>query len=231
VLLLGLVWLPVPPASAQSQGLVVRDGSLRKELPLEVHPGLDPLGQSATYLITPELGEQHGSNLFHSFERFGIASGETATFTGPDPIDEPQSVSNVISRVTGGTRSEIDGTLRSTIPGADVWLLNPSRVVLGEGAKLEVRGSFHAGTGDHVALGESGERFSADGSQPGVLATAPPTAFGFLGEGGAASLAVEGGLEVTRGEALLAGGDVTLSGVALVWGIGTCEPRRGRLGA
>ena len=111
-LLLGLVGLAAPPVSAQSQGLVVRDGSLRKELPLEVAPGLDPIGQPATYLITPEMGEQHGGNLFHSFERFGIGRGETATFTGPDPIDGPQSVSNVISRVTGGTRSEIDGTLR-----------------------------------------------------------------------------------------------------------------------
>jgi filamentous hemagglutinin family protein len=122
--------------------------------------GFDPAGQWADYLITPELGAQRGGNLFHSFLRFGIASGETASFTGPDPIEGPQSVSHVISRVTGGTRSEIDGTLRSTIPGADVWLLNPSGVVFGEGAQLDVRGSFHAGTADYIDFGEGGlERF------------------------------------------------------------------------
>jgi hypothetical protein len=47
------------------------------------------------------MGEQHGHNPFHSFAPFGIGKGETATFTGPDPADGPQSVSNVISRVTG----------------------------------------------------------------------------------------------------------------------------------
>src|SRR5262245_33472301 len=137
-LLLELAALSAVSAPARSPGRVVRDGSLGSGS-LAVGPG-----QGATYLITPEMGEQHGGNLFHSFERFGIGKHETATFTGPDPVDGPQSVSNVISRVTGGELSEIDGTLRSTIPGADVWLLNPSGVVFGEGATLDVQGSFHA---------------------------------------------------------------------------------------
>ncbi|MCI0637324.1 MAG: filamentous hemagglutinin N-terminal domain-containing protein, partial [Actinobacteria bacterium] len=174
----------------------------------------DPLGQPATYLITPELGEQRGSNLFHSFESFGIGSGETATFMGPDPIDGPQSVSNLISRVTGETRSDIDGTLRSTIPGADLWLLNPSGVVFGEDAELDVKGSFHASTGDYVGFGEGGlERFQADPARPSVLSTAPPAAFGFLGEDGAAALTVDADdFEVTRGELTLVGADVSLAG-------------------
>jgi len=143
-------WLPAllltfgAPVAAQNQGLLVRDGTLGSG-PLEVGPGVDSLGQAASYLITPQMGEQRGGNLFHSFERFGIGRGETATFTGPDGID------NVISRVTGGERSEIDGTLHSTIPGADVWLLNPSGVVFGEGAQLDVPASFHASTGDSCA--------------------------------------------------------------------------------
>ena len=74
--------LAAGPAAAQSQGLEVRDGTLGSG-PLEVGPGTDPLGNQATYLITPELGEQHGSNLFHSFASFGIGENETATFTGP----------------------------------------------------------------------------------------------------------------------------------------------------
>src|SRR5262245_4170690 len=137
-------------AGAQSQGLVVRDDTLGEGKGDVVGPGVDPLGHEATYLIGPELGEQRGSNLFHSFASFGIGENETATFTGPDPIDGPQSVSNVISRVTGGDPSEIDGTLRSTIPGADVWLLNPGGVMFGEGAQLDVPGSFRASTGDSV---------------------------------------------------------------------------------
>ena len=185
---------------------MVRDGSLGSG-PLEVGPG-----QGATYLITPEMGEQHGGNLFHSFERFGIGKGETATFTGPDSVD------NVISRVTGGVRSQIDGTLSSTIPGADVWLLNPSGVVFGEEAQLDVRGSFHAGTGDSVAFAD-GEHFSADRARPSVLSTAPPAAFGFLpgSPGESATLAVRrAALEVDPGERLeLAGGDVRLTQASL----------------
>src|SRR5262245_23191936 len=212
VLLLGLAWLTALPASAQtrrggraSQGLVVRDGSLGNVPPGVVGPGTDPLGRPATYLIPPELGEQHGGNLFHSFLRFSIGRRQTATFTGPDPIDAPQSVTNVIARVTGDDPSEIDGTLRSTIPGAGLWLLNPQGVVFGAGAELDVQGSFHAGTGDYVGFGE-GElvRFYGDRSRESVLATASPAAFGFLPETAhAASLAVDGStLEVPEGETL-----------------------------
>src|SRR5262245_44761170 len=212
VLLLGLAWLVSLPASAQtrrggrpSQGLVVRDGTLGNAPPGVVGPGTDPLGRPATYLIPPELGEQHGANLFHSFLRFSIARRETATFTGPDPIDGPQSVTNVIARVTGDDPSQIDGRLRSTIPGAGLWLLNPQGVVFGAGAKLDVQGSFHAGTGDYVDFGE-GElvRFYGDPSRESVLATAPPAAFGFLpATAHAAPLAVDGStLEVSEGETL-----------------------------
>src|SRR5262245_53883099 len=129
LLLLGVTALAAGPASAQmpapGQGLVVRDDSLGGHRGEVVGPGTDPLGRPATYLITPEMGEQHGGNLFHSFKSFGIGKDETATFTGPDPVDGPQSVSNVISRVTGVEPSGIDGTLRSTIPAADLWLVNP----------------------------------------------------------------------------------------------------------
>jgi filamentous hemagglutinin family protein len=87
----------------------------------------------------------------------------------------------VISRVTGGEQSRIDGTLHPTIPGSDVWLLNPSGVVFGAGAEVDVsKGSFHAGTGDYVAFEGVLERFYGDPSLPSLLATAPPTASGLL---------------------------------------------------
>jgi filamentous hemagglutinin family protein len=70
--------------------------------------------------IGAELGSTRGANLFHSFQRFDIPTGHSATFTGPDQIR------NVIGRVTGGQTSNIDGTLRSTVGQADVYLINPS---------------------------------------------------------------------------------------------------------
>jgi len=71
--LLGLAGLLAPPASAHNQGLVERDGTLKNDGGGPVGAGFDPLGRWANYLITPELGEQHGGNLFHSF-RFSASA-------------------------------------------------------------------------------------------------------------------------------------------------------------
>jgi filamentous hemagglutinin family protein len=216
VALVGAVTSAAPaPAQLPSQGLVVRDGSLGDPgLPLEVPSGIDPTGAGVQYLITHEMGELVGGrNLFHSFDRFGIGSGETATFTGPD------SVENVVSRVTGGDPSSIDGTLRSTMPNADVYLLNPAGLLFGPGGRLCVQGSFHASTGDYLGFGDGGlDRFYSDATHQSVLSMAPPTAFGFLGESQGRPISVADTTLATRGpgEALeLFGGDVTLTGATL----------------
>src|SRR5262245_45716406 len=109
-LLLGFTWLPVPSASAQSplpgQG-VERDGTLGSAPAGVVGPDPNDLGR-ADYLIRADLGEQRGGNLFHSFLRFSIGSGERATFTD-EGAPNPGAIENVISRVTGGEQSRIDG--------------------------------------------------------------------------------------------------------------------------
>ena len=53
-------------------------------------------------------GTIKGSNQFHSFSQFSIGTGDIASFNGPAGIQ------NILSRVTGGSASEIDGTIRST---------------------------------------------------------------------------------------------------------------------
>ncbi|MEE9303115.1 MAG: hypothetical protein V3U84_04940, partial [Thiotrichaceae bacterium] len=55
------------------------------------------------YKVTENLGKRAGSNLFHSFGRFNLNASESATFSGSTGIK------NVISRVTGGQTSTIDG--------------------------------------------------------------------------------------------------------------------------
>lgn len=125
------------------------------------------------FVIPAERGELAGSNLLHSFDRFGIGSGESATFTGPN------EVSNILARVTGGEESRITGLLRSEIPDANLFLLNPAGVVIGEGAEVDVSGSFAASTADYLEL-RDGRRFFADGSGEVSLLTASPAAFGFF---------------------------------------------------
>ena len=153
----------IPAAHAQ----VVFDGSIGAAGKLNL-PGPD-------YDIKAEYGQQSGANLFHSFQQFNINTNEIATFTGPD------SVRNIISRVTGGNASRIDGMLRSAIPGADLYLLNPAGVMFGQNASLDLSGSFHVSTADYLRLGEN-ERFYSVPNENDILSVSEPAAFGFLDE-------------------------------------------------
>ena len=97
---------------------VVTDGSLGGPAG-PVGAGTIPGVGTTTYHVADSLGKRAGQNLFHSFSAFNVGTGESATFTGPGGIQ------NILSRVTGGSYSSIDGTLRSTIQGANLYFLNP----------------------------------------------------------------------------------------------------------
>src|SRR5579863_8889107 len=125
------------------------------------------------YAIGANLGKQVGRNLFHSFGLFSLAQPETATFSGP------ATVTNIIGRVTGGAASSINGTIKSTIPGANLYLINPSGVVFGPNATVNVSGSFHASTADYLRMSDRA-RFQATNPDGSTLSAAPPAAFGFL---------------------------------------------------
>ena len=153
------VTLVLAGSAARGQGITVNGRPL--------------LALTKEYMIVPGLGQQVGSNLFHSFGAFNLSQGETATFSGPT------SVANVIGRVTGGTPSSIDGTVRSTIQGANVYLINPAGVVFGSHAQLAVLGSFHASSADYL-LFEDHTRLQAANPAASTLTAAAPTAFGFL---------------------------------------------------
>lgn len=185
-------FFPVYADGTYSRGITL-DGTIGTAEKLDL-PG-------PNYEIKPEHGHQAGANLFHSFQKFNIHSNESATFSGPN------SVQNIISRVTGGNASWIDGTLRSTIPGADMYLLNPAGMMFGANARLDLGGSFHVSTADYLRLGEN-DRFYAMPQGNDVLSIAAPTAFGFL-DGDAGVVSVEGKGELTT-EVWGSAGDITL---------------------
>jgi filamentous hemagglutinin family protein len=189
----------VLPALAGAQ--IALDGSLGRR------GRVDPTG--GDFRIRAEWGQQRGGNLFHSFRRFGVPTGTSATFLPPDVPGD--AIANVLARVTGGSASSIDGLLRSAIPGAHVFLLNPAGILFGPNARLDVGGSFHASTADSLRLAD-GAQFHASLARPSTLAMAPPAAFGFLAAPPAA-ISMESGavLSVPDGQALsLIGGDVRL---------------------
>ena len=101
-------------AGITSAGEIVRDGSVGSG-PLT----LTPATGGGPVLITEEHGQLAGENLLHSFSAFDLDAGEWARF------EATSTVSNVISRVTGGSPSRIDGRLESAIPNADFFFINP----------------------------------------------------------------------------------------------------------
>ena len=149
------------------------------------------------------------TNQFQSFGLFSVGTGDTASFNGPSGI------ANILSRVTGGQQSMIDGILKSTISGANLYMLNPSGVLFGPNARLDVTGSFHASTADFLRLGDNGI-FYANPLKGSVLTSAPPTAFGFLGDH-PAGISIQGSvLQVPYGKMLsVVGGDIDIAGGSL----------------
>ncbi len=138
---------------------------------------VNPVG--AVYEITGGTRPGGGTNLFHSFGRFGTLAGETALFKDP----APPPTTNVIGRVTGGVQSNILGTIDTATyyPGANLFLINPAGIVFGATAQLYVGGSVNISTADYLRLTD-GARFEAiPGAQDALLSSAPVAAFGFLG--------------------------------------------------
>ncbi len=168
---------------------------------------VDLLPDASGRLEIPEvLGQRAEGNLLHSFERFGVPAGVTADFTSAAP-----GIARVLARVTGAESSRIDGLLRSSIPGADLFLINPAGIVFGNGGAIDVPGSFHASTATALHLAD-GTLVGTDPTAPVVLTWALPAAWGF--EGTPAPIGLEGSrLEVGAGQLLaLTGGELSIRG-------------------
>lgn len=166
------------------------------------------LGQAGSlagpnFQIPAKLGKTVGNNLFHSFAEFSLTSDQSAIFTGPD------SIQNILGRVTGDKASHIDGLLRSEIDGAGLFLMNPNGIVLGKNAKVDVSGSFVLTAQDRIKLGDAAEFTSK--SDVSSFSQAAPEAFGFLGDNPAGRIEISAKnikLDVDEGMLGLVGKDV-----------------------
>src|SRR5262249_5222986 len=113
-----LLWTAALSLSNARAGTVVLDGKF----------GTSGSLSGPNYDINSSLGRIVGNNLFHSFSQFNLSAGDVATFSGP------ANIQNILTRVTGGSASSIDGTIRSTINGANFFLINPSGIIMGPNA-------------------------------------------------------------------------------------------------
>ena len=133
------------------------------------------------YSIQQSLGTTAGNNLFHSFGTFNLDKGDIATFSGAS------SLQNVISRVTGGTISSIDGTIKSEIGNANFFFINPAGVIFGKNAVVDVPAAFNVSTAQELRFAD-GVKYNAVMPAGSSFTSAAPEAFGFLNPSGALKL-------------------------------------------
>jgi len=169
------------------------------------------------YNIAQSLGKLSGGNLFFSFQYFNVATNEIAQFSTTSP-----GINNVISRVTGGFASTIDGTISLTAAhGApNFFFINPSGVTFTANAAVDVPAAFYVTTANYLKFSDGS--FYADPAKPSTLSAAAPEAFGFLGTSRAPVNLLGATLyagPVGDGKFEVVAGDVTIDGGGLQAGI------------
>ncbi|MCP2729300.1 CHAT domain-containing protein [Limnofasciculus baicalensis] len=159
-----------------------------------------------------------GANLFHSFSQFGLDQNQIANF-----LSNP-AIQNILGRVVGGNPSIINGLIQVTGGNSNLFLMNPSGIVFGANASLNVPASFTVTTATGIGFGNNWFNASGDNNYPALVGT--PNTFGFstsvpgsiinagqLIVGNGQSLTLLGGTVVNTGILQGGGGNITITAV------------------
>ncbi|MEH2306876.1 two-partner secretion domain-containing protein [Nostoc sp.] len=188
----GAVAVSIHPTFAQ----LTPDNSLGKE-----RSQIIPFDQKNDII---DGGAARGTNLFHSFQDFNVGVDRGVYFANPEGI------TNIFSRVTGGNASNIFGRL-GVLGDANLFLLNPNGIVFGKNASLDIQGSFLGTTANSLVF-PNGVEFSATNPQaPPLLAINVPIGLQFGSQPGSITSQAVNELSVGSGSTLaLLGGEIAL---------------------
>jgi filamentous hemagglutinin family protein len=170
-------------------------------------------------------GTTAGTNLFHSFSTFSVPTNFRVSFLNNSAIQ------NIITRVTGGSLSEIDGLLQAN-GTANLILINPNGIIFGSNAALNLGGSFLATTANSIKFGDGSEFLANNLVATSILSVNVPIGLQFGSNNGEIAVRGDGnnliydartsniikdfrnlGLQVNSGQTIaLVGGNISLIG-------------------
>jgi filamentous hemagglutinin family protein len=181
--------------------------------------------QDANTIVTPSGdrftitgGTQSGGNLFHSFQQFGLDRNQIANFQSNPTIQ------TILGRVVGGNASRIDGLIQVSGGNSNLYLINPSGIVFGSNASLNVPASFTATTANGIGFGS--HWLNATGANNYATLIGTPQQLGFsslqpgailntgqLTVGSGQRLALIGGTVANTGSLSAPNGEVTIASI------------------
>lgn len=154
-------------------------------------------------------GQRSGENLFHSFESFGLDSGQVVNF-----ISSPD-IQNILGRVNGGNPSIINGLIQVLGSQSNLFLINPAGIILGTDARLNVPADFTVTTANAIGFGNH-HWFNVSGENDLSALIGTPNTFRFDIQS-PGSIINLGQLEVNSGHQLtLIGGTIINTGTLSV---------------
>jgi len=153
-------------------------------------------------------GIRTGNHLLHSFEEFSLPKDAQVIFKlTPQNLD----IETIISRVTGSKTSIIDGIL-SADDTANLILINPNGIVIGENAQLNIGGSFLASTANSIIFPDGSEFSTTNPQLPPLLTLNVPIGLQFGQNPAPIINQANSNLSVNPGQTLaLVGGKLSLN--------------------
>ncbi len=168
--------------------------------------------------VTGGKRSKDNNNLFHSLTRFNLGENQIVNF-----ISNPD-IKNILTRVTGGDVSVINGLIQVTGGNSNLFIINSAGFIFGANARLDVPGSFVVTTGSSIGFDDGW--FNATGENNYDILTGNPSSFSFPTTNSgviinAGELTVEpgesvtllGGTIINTGKISAPGGEITISTV------------------